>query len=124
MAAAPGGVVHVSLHQYDEAVALDPLPQDADDVIELLSAEAAPISVWLDAAKAFLAQNNVSAGPTFTLQPCRKLQLSHTTPGQNADQGTNQQPSVAGFSKCLGCQGGHCAAAAFLHSQPNPLNCK
>lgn len=61
MAAAPGGVVHVSLHQYNEAVALDPLPQDAYDVIELLSAEAAPIPVWLDAAKAFLAQGNVSA---------------------------------------------------------------
>jgi hypothetical protein len=66
---ASSGVVHVSLHQYEEAVALDPLPQDADDVIELLSAEAAPISVWQDAAKAFLAQNNVSAGPTLTLQP-------------------------------------------------------
>lgn len=59
MAAAPGGVVHVSLHQYSEAVALDPLPGDADDVVELLSAEAAPIPVWLDAAKAFLAQGNV-----------------------------------------------------------------
>jgi hypothetical protein len=52
MAAAPGGVVHVSLHQYSEAVALDPLPNDADDVVELLSAEA-PIPVWLDAAKDF-----------------------------------------------------------------------
>lgn len=55
-----GGVVHVSLHNYDEAVALDPLTQDAYDVVELLSAEAAPIPVWLDAAKAFLAQGNVS----------------------------------------------------------------
>jgi hypothetical protein len=75
MAAAPGGVVHVSLHQYNEAVALDPLPQDAYDVVELLSAEAAPIPVWLDAAKAFLAQGNVSVGGTYA-QPAtvrRKL---------------------------------------------------
>jgi hypothetical protein len=68
MAAAPGGVVHVSLHQYGEAVALDPLPNDADDVVELLSAEA-PIPVWLDAAKAFLAQGNVS-GPALTACSC------------------------------------------------------
>lgn len=69
MAAAPGGVVHVSLHQYSEAVALDPLPNDADDVVELLSAEAAPIPVWLDAAKAFLAQGNVS-GLALTACSC------------------------------------------------------
>lgn len=81
MAAAPGsgGVVHVSLHQYSEAVALDPLPQDAYDVVELLSAEAAPIPVWLDAAKAFLAQGNVSGrrrGPTALTRCLRRSRHS------------------------------------------------
>ena len=60
-ASGAGEAVHVALHQFNEAVALDPLPQDALDVIELLSAEAAPIPVWLDAAKAFMAQGNVSS---------------------------------------------------------------
>lgn len=60
--------MHVALHQYNEAVALDPLPQDAFDVVELLSAEAAPIPVWLDAAKAFLAQGNVGVAYTCACQ--------------------------------------------------------
>lgn len=52
----------MALHQYNEVVTLNPLPLDSADVIELLSAEAAPIPVWLDAAKAFMAQHNVSVG--------------------------------------------------------------
>jgi hypothetical protein len=51
------GVILVALHERNEAVALhaSSLPDDPEDVLNLLSAEAAPLVRWLDAAKAYLA---------------------------------------------------------------------
>lgn len=39
-------------------VQIDALPTDSDDVINVLRAEAAPLSVWLDVAKCYLAHGD------------------------------------------------------------------
>eukprot|EP00879_Flechtneria_rotunda_P033392 GHRR01036979.1.p1 GENE.GHRR01036979.1~~GHRR01036979.1.p1 ORF type:complete len:198 (+),score=51.38 GHRR01036979.1:217-810(+) len=58
MAADDNGIVYVALHEHNEAVALprNALPQDPDDVLNLLSSEAAPLQCWIDTAKAYLSQ--------------------------------------------------------------------
>ena len=45
------------------AVPLSELPAEAEDLLDILKAEEAPLSVWLDFAKAYLAQ--VHAGSTM-----------------------------------------------------------
>ncbi|KAF8067234.1 ctr9 [Scenedesmus sp. PABB004] len=62
--AAPGeGVIYVALHEHNEAVALrsEALPADPEDVLNLLSSEAAPLLCWFDAAKAYLSQAQAQA---------------------------------------------------------------
>jgi hypothetical protein len=57
------GVVYVALHEHNEAVALrqDALPADSEDVLNLLSSEAAPLLCWFDTAKAYLSQAKAAA---------------------------------------------------------------
>jgi hypothetical protein len=55
--------IYVALHEHNEAVAMrqHDLPQDSDDVLNLLSSEAAPLLCWFDTAKAYLSQNQAAA---------------------------------------------------------------
>jgi RNA polymerase-associated protein CTR9 len=41
-------------------IPLDALPEDTDEIIEVLGAELAPISVWLDVAKAYLQRGSIN----------------------------------------------------------------
>lgn len=43
------------------AVPLSELPAEAEDLLDILKAEEAPLSVWLDFAKAYLAQVHATA---------------------------------------------------------------
>lgn len=63
MAGAGEGVIYVALHEQHEAVALrqHDLPEDSEDVLNLLSSEAAPLLCWFDTAKAYLSQSKAQA---------------------------------------------------------------
>eukprot|EP00882_Tetradesmus_deserticola_P013086 GHRQ01013878.1.p1 GENE.GHRQ01013878.1~~GHRQ01013878.1.p1 ORF type:complete len:197 (+),score=78.10 GHRQ01013878.1:283-873(+) len=57
------GLIYVALHEHNEAVALrqHDLPRDPDDVLNLLSSEAAPLLCWFDTAKSYLSQGQAAA---------------------------------------------------------------
>jgi hypothetical protein len=57
------GLIYVALHEHNEAVALrqNDLPRDPEDVLNLLSSEAAPLQCWFDTAKAYLSQEQAAA---------------------------------------------------------------
>jgi hypothetical protein len=52
------------------AVPLAELPAEAEDLLDILKAEEAPLSLWLDFARAYLAE--VSARSTCALQQCTR----------------------------------------------------
>jgi hypothetical protein len=56
-------LIYVALHEHNEAVALrqHDLPRDPEDVLNLLSSEAAPLLCWFDTAKAYLSQDQAAA---------------------------------------------------------------
>jgi hypothetical protein len=56
-------LIYVALHEHNEAVALrqHDLPRDPEDVLNLLSSEAAPLLCWFDTAKAYLSQEQAAA---------------------------------------------------------------
>ncbi len=61
------------------AVPLAELPAEAEDLLDILKAEEAPLSLWLDFARAYLAE--VSARSTCALQQStRHLILCRNTP--------------------------------------------
>jgi RNA polymerase-associated protein CTR9 len=41
------------------AVPVEDLPEEAEDLLDILKAEEAPLSLWIDFAKAYLAQARV-----------------------------------------------------------------
>lgn len=57
------GLIYVALHEHNEAVAIrqHDLPRDPEDVLNLLSSEAAPLLCWFDTAKAYLSQEQAAA---------------------------------------------------------------
>lgn len=57
------GHIYVALHEHNEAVAIrqHDLPRDPEDVLNLLSSEAAPLLCWFDTAKAYLSQEQAAA---------------------------------------------------------------
>ena len=76
---------------FDEVVAvpLSELPTEAEDVLDILKAEEAPLSVWLDFAKAYLAQviakrcNNIVVSTllyTSSSQACLSYSVSNGVP--------------------------------------------
>ncbi len=48
--------IPVALTDETVAVPVDDLPEEAEDVLNLLRGEEAPLSLWIDFAKAYLAQ--------------------------------------------------------------------
>lgn len=52
------GHLYIPVALTDEVVAvpLDDLPEEAEDLLDILKAEEAPLSLWIDFAKAYLAQ--------------------------------------------------------------------
>ena len=50
--------LYIPVASTDEVVAvpLDDLPEDPEDLLDVLKAEEAPLSLWIDFAKAYLAQ--------------------------------------------------------------------
>ncbi|KAF6252058.1 hypothetical protein COO60DRAFT_560958 [Scenedesmus sp. NREL 46B-D3] len=63
MAEQSEGLLYVALHEHNEAVALrqHDLPRDPEDVLNLLSSEAAPLQCWFDTAKSYLSQDQAAA---------------------------------------------------------------
>ncbi|BDA40854.1 RNA polymerase-associated protein CTR9 homolog [Coccomyxa sp. Obi] len=51
--------IPVALTDETVAVPVDDLPEEAEDVLNLLRGEEAPLSLWIDFAKAYLAQGNL-----------------------------------------------------------------
>lgn len=60
----PAGQLLIPVYGSDEMVEvpLDALPEVVDDVIDILKAEGAPLALWLDLARAYLAQVRAQAG--------------------------------------------------------------
>ena len=52
--------VHVPVRGFEEVVEIrkDALPSDAEEILDLLRAEAAPLSLWLEVANAYLASGS------------------------------------------------------------------
>ena len=52
------GHFYIPVAGSDEVVAVpvDELPEEAEDLLDILKAEEAPLALWLDFAKAYLAQ--------------------------------------------------------------------
>jgi hypothetical protein len=54
-------------------IPLDELPEEAEDLLDILRAEEAPLALWLDFAKAYLAQvflcYNTSVSSVFLVRP-------------------------------------------------------
>jgi RNA polymerase-associated protein CTR9 len=52
------GHLFIPVASTDEVVAvpLEDLPEDPEDLLDVLKAEEAPLSLWIDFAKAYLAQ--------------------------------------------------------------------
>ena len=50
--------LYIPVASTDEVVAipLDDLPEEPEDLLDILKAEEAPLSLWIDSAKAYLAQ--------------------------------------------------------------------
>ena len=55
--------IFVNVIDSTEVVSVDvnSLPEEVDELFEFLAAEAAPLSIWLDLARAYLAQGNQAA---------------------------------------------------------------
>jgi RNA polymerase-associated protein CTR9 len=58
-----GQNIYISVMESSEVVrcSIDDLPGETEDLLEVLAAEAAPLSTWFDFARAYLAQGNIEA---------------------------------------------------------------
>ena len=64
--------VFVNVMDSVEIVSVDisSLPDDVDELFEFLAAEAAPLSIWFDLARAYLAQGNEAAFTKICQEGC------------------------------------------------------
>ena len=70
MAAAREIIIPVNHQNLGVAVSLDALPDDENDLLQILQAEQAPLRLWLDFAKAYLQQGREEQGRRMLEDGC------------------------------------------------------
>ena len=86
-----GGSICIPVHDSDEVVRvpLEELPEDPEELLEVLQAEEASLTLWLDFAKAYLARGRLqqcrvileagTSDEVLTLTPCAPVVTTDET---------------------------------------------